>query len=119
MGKNNQNKNESYNSTLCQLAPKHRYNSKDSVEIATWISVAVFNDGAKALLMILVGLGLRVGQISMNFCQKTDDRRKIQSNRRSTDSSKDGRIEAKKRREDDQQRFEEEEGLLYGAGIAD
>lgn len=119
LGRNNQNNNESYNSCLWQLAPKHLYCGKSVLEIASWISACVFNEGSVTLLMILKALGVRVGRLSMQYCNQTDHFRKKQSARRSTECSKAGRIDKKKK---DQAKFDEQEeaeGPLYGPGIAD
>lgn len=119
LGLNNQNNNESYNSCLWQLAPKHLYCGKNTLQIAAWISASVYNEGSMTLLMMLKAMGVRVGPLALNYCTNANKARKIQCSRRSSEASKEGRI---KKKQEDQAKFaeiEEEEGLLYAAGIAD
>lgn len=93
LGKNNQNNNECYNSCLWQLAPKHAFVGKETLEIAAWISISVFNDGAITLINILKTMNVKIGAYSVDHCQKTDKQRMKQSARRSSESSKQGKID--------------------------
>lgn len=117
LGKNNQNNNECYNSCLWQLAPKHSYVGKEVLELAAWISASLFNDGASTLPLMLKCMNVKVGDIALRHCERIDKNRLDQSKRRSTQGSKQGRIDKKKRDQELQKHLEEVEGLLYGPGI--
>lgn len=69
--------------------------------------------------MLMNELKLVVGSQSFNFAGNMDEQRVKRQNRRSSLETKEAR---KARQEEMQARndaFEEEQGLLYGAGIAD
>lgn len=117
LGKNNQNNNECFNSCLWQLAPKHMYVGKNILEVASWITSCVFNDGLKSLLLILKCMNVRVGDIAVQLCNRVDKNRLQQSTRKSSEGTKQGRIQKKKDDQELQNQISEVEGILYGPGI--
>lgn len=118
-GGNTQNSNECVNSCIWKLAPKHLHCGAQTVEIATYIGVSLFNEGCTALLKIMDLLGIAVGFEACNFARMSDEKRiaaaelDISAGARAAASYK----KAKQAQQKDQ--FEAEEGLLYFPGIAE
>lgn len=67
LGGHTQNANESFNSTVWRLAPKHLHAGLKIVEIAAFLATALFNEGNSALLMLMNELELVVSSQSFNF----------------------------------------------------
>lgn len=119
LGGNTQNNNESFNTTVWTMAPKHIFHGKQVVEIACKTAACIFNEGNKSLLKILDVMNVRIGPIAKSYANKSDKTRISTANRRSSQSSKESRSARKKARLAENEEFEQEEGEMYGAGIAD
>lgn len=119
LGRNTQNNNKSFNNCLWQLAPKHMFCGKNTIEIAAWISACLFNEGYKPLLSILDIMGVSVGEQAVRYAENRNRLRVKQAERRSSNDSKEARTQRKKNKAEQELTFQELEGLLYGAGIAD
>ena len=111
-----QNQNEAINAMIWQRATKETHSSLPTVELATFLALCHFNDGAKAITCVLKELGIEPGSHCRNGCAKLDHRRLSHSERK-------GSAEAKKRRKDLRnwkkgysERLEAREGPSYGAG---
>jgi hypothetical protein len=61
LGGMTQNNNESFNAVLWKLAPKSGFNGTKTVETASHIAAAMFNDGKQAILHIMREMELEVG----------------------------------------------------------
>jgi len=63
-----QNANESFNSTIWRLAPKHLHCGRKIIEIAAYIAAGIFNEGYMYVLKLMYDLqiviGTRVGSVS-------------------------------------------------------
>lgn len=118
-GGNTQNNNESYNGLLWHFAPKHLHNGAKTVQLANSLAVPIFNDGYKSILKMLRVMGMTVGPYAYAYATNRDKQRIYQANRRSTDATKEARSARRKAASAQQALFEEEEGELYGPGIAD
>ncbi|KAH0554339.1 hypothetical protein KQX54_009641 [Cotesia glomerata] len=68
---------------------------------------------------IMNELGLIVGNNSFNHAQQSDSQRVTRQNRRSSLDSKEARKARKEKLQAQNEAYEAEEGLQYGAGIAD
>lgn len=119
LGGHTQNANESFNSTVWRLAPKHLHAGLKIVEVAAFLAAALFNEGNSALLMVMNELQLVVGAQSFNFAENMDNQRVTRQNRRSSLETKEARIARQEEMQARNDAYEQEEGLLYGAGIAD
>lgn len=119
LGKNTQNNNESFNSTVWGLVPKHLFSGKKIVELSTWIACCVFNEGSKTILKLMEMMGLEIGPHAYNYCHERDAERIRVAERRSSEKSKEARVARKKAAAEQEALFEEAYGLLYGAGMAD
>ncbi|TGZ51183.1 Uncharacterized protein DBV15_11040, partial [Temnothorax longispinosus] len=83
LGGHTQNANESFNSTIWRLAPKHVHSGVKIIEISAYIAAGVFNEGYTSILRIMNTLGIIVGTQSKAFAEKTDEARKTRQNRMS------------------------------------
>ncbi|GFX33519.1 uncharacterized protein TNCV_1931861 [Trichonephila clavipes] len=48
-----QNANESFNSTIWRLSPKHLHSGVKIVELSSYLAVGLFNEGNSSLLMVM------------------------------------------------------------------
>lgn len=119
IGSNTQNNNESFNACVWHLAPKHLFAGKKIVDIATYISACIFNEGFASLLKIMETMGITIGPQAEQLARNRDERRVSSANRRSTDNSKEARTARQNERSEQIEEYERSEGILYGAGIAD
>ncbi|KYQ46869.1 hypothetical protein ALC60_14160 [Trachymyrmex zeteki] len=131
-----QNANESFNSTIWRLAPKHLHCGSKIIEIAAYLVAGIFNDGYSFILKVMNDLELQIGKECQFFANDYDAHRVQRQNRRSLSSSKEARTARKGKKTaemDDYLEIEdptnfvvhclddylEIEGLLYGPGIAE
>ena len=119
LGSNTQNNNESFNSCVWQLAPKHIFCGRKVLEIAVWIAASTFNEGFASILKMMEVMGVQIGSGAATFARMQDDLRVRIANRRSSEESKEARTDRRSARSEENDAFEEAEGILYGAGIAD
>ena len=101
------------------MVPKHLFNGKQVVEIASKIAACTFNEGYNPVLKIMEEMGLKIGSSSANYIDNHDFTRVQHANRDSLDTSKEVRMERKTARLAENESFEQAEGTSYGAGIAD
>lgn len=119
LGRNTQNCNESYNNLIWKIAPKSKFAGREVVEIASWIAACSFNEGSKLYLAIMDQIGIKIGETAMAWSEQIDEVRVSQAERRSTEQSKEGRIQKKKALADRLQLLTEVEDLQYSLGMAD
>lgn len=119
LGGNTQNNNESFNNCVWSMAPKHIFCGKKIVEIACQTAACIFNEGFHPVLKILEVMGVKIGPIAAQFAADCDRTRIRVANRRSTDASKEARTKRRQAILDENEHYEEDEGIMYGAGIAD
>ncbi|KZC06783.1 PREDICTED: uncharacterized protein LOC107195087 [Dufourea novaeangliae] len=117
VGGHTQNANESFNSTVWRLAPKHLNYGINIIEIATFIAASIFNEGYCAILKMMNILEIKIGHECKYFPDKYNAARVHRQERLSRSSSKEARS-ARREEQLEQQQFLEE-GLLYGPVIAD
>lgn len=119
LGGNTQNNNESFNNCVWSKAPKHIFCGKKIVEIACQTAACIFNEGFHPVLKILEVMGVKIGPIAAQFAADCNRTRIRVANRRSTDASKEARTKRRQAILDENVHYEEDEGIMYGAGIAD
>ncbi|EGI59637.1 hypothetical protein G5I_12204 [Acromyrmex echinatior] len=100
----NQNSNESFNSTVWAMAPKTMNSGKIIIDIATNIASCH---------------GMKIGPKSHELCMDLDEKRIQKAERSLSEGAKQARIDLKTIRKAKQEQEIDEEGQLYGAGIAD
>ncbi|XP_074094076.1 uncharacterized protein LOC141524235 [Cotesia typhae] len=118
-GNNTQNNNESYNGLLWHFSPKHLHNGFKTIELSNNFATAIFNDGYSSILKIFNVMEVIVGPAARDFAALKNDTRIRIADYRQRASSKEGRSSRRKASSAEQALFEEEEGVLYGPGIAD
>ncbi|XP_071577515.1 uncharacterized protein [Temnothorax nylanderi] len=114
-----QNANESFNATVWRLAPKHLNCGSKIIEIAAYLAGGMFNDGYMFVLRVMNDLQLEIGPECNKFADTYDKDRVKRQNRRSQNATKEARTARKEENAAQLDVFLEEEGLLYGPGIAD
>ena len=119
LGGHTQNNNGSYNHCVWNIVPKHLFNGKQVVQIASKIAACIFNKGYNLVLKIMEEMGLKIGSSSANYIDNHDFRRVQHANRHNFDTSKEVRMGRKKARLAENESFERAEGSSYGTGIAD
>lgn len=119
LGGHTQNANESFNSTIWRLAPKHLNCGLKTIEIAAFIAAGIFNEGYNAILQIMDRLEIVIGQQCKMFTEHYDAQRLQRQKRRSQSRSKEARTARREEKTTLHEFFEEAEGLVYGPGIAD
>uniref|UniRef100_A0A6P7GQQ4 Uncharacterized protein LOC114345625 n=1 Tax=Diabrotica virgifera virgifera TaxID=50390 RepID=A0A6P7GQQ4_DIAVI len=119
LGAETQNNNESLNSLIWTFAPKHLHSGAKIVEIATFIAVIIFNECFESILKTMEVLGLSIGLNAQAYVHQRDSSRIDRSERRLSDFAKEARVLKREHKTALQDFFEEEEGVLYGPGIAD
>lgn len=73
LGGHTQNSNESFNSTVWRLAPKHLNSSLKIVEIASYIAICIFNEDYSSILRIMNQLNIKMGIQAQNFANRYDE----------------------------------------------
>ncbi|KAL1512702.1 hypothetical protein ABEB36_002249 [Hypothenemus hampei] len=119
LGAETQNNNESLNSLIWTFAPKHIHAGPQTVEIANYIAVCIFNEGFLPILQIFSTMGIKIGHNAFVFAQQRDNTRIDRSERRVSYASMEARTARRSERASENSQFEVEEGTLYEAGIAD
>ncbi|KYQ49219.1 hypothetical protein ALC60_11725 [Trachymyrmex zeteki] len=119
LGGHTQNANESFNAIVWRLAPKHLNCGKKIIEIAAFLAAGMFNEGFSFVLQTMQHLNIVIEKQSKGFADNDDKRRIEQQERRSLDATKEAPTFRQQEKTAQLEQFEEEEGLLYGPGIAD
>ncbi|CAB3224577.1 unnamed protein product [Arctia plantaginis] len=84
-----QNANETFNSTVWRIAPKHLNSGIKIVEIAAYIAGGMFNEGYSAVLKTMQLLDLIIRQQCNNFVKGADKERVTRQNRHDSFSSEE------------------------------
>lgn len=119
LGSETQNCNESFNSVLWAFNPKHIHAGAKTVEVASFIATCIFNEGFLTILKIMALMGITIGNTAYEYALCRNDERLSRAECKAKASSKAGRIARRAENAANLSFFEEEEGGLYGAGIAD
>jgi len=75
LGGHTQNANESFNSTVWRLAPKHMHSGLKIIEIAAYLAAGTFNEGNASILRVMNILGLIIGKQTKIYADNADKRR--------------------------------------------
>lgn len=118
LGGHTQNSNESLNSTIWRLAPKHLNSGIKIIEIGSFIAASVFNEGYSSILKMMTLLNINIGQQCKMFADNYDACRVTRQEHRTLSSIKEARTARRLQRQQQHEFNEEAEGLLYGPGIA-
>ena len=113
-----QNQNESFNATIWNRIPKHRFVKLQTFEIGTYDAVAHFNIGNSATLRIYDAVGLERGFWTLKGCADDDEYRKSNSRRQSSNTMKINRRKSRGLKKMKSVKNRKKEGKVYGAGMA-
>ncbi|XP_032681250.1 uncharacterized protein LOC116848839 [Odontomachus brunneus] len=119
LGSFTQHNNESLNSLIWTIVPKHLHCGKKTVEVATFLAVCLFNEGFHTILKIMDVMGLQIGQNAKFLADNRDNERVKCLEQRTSYESKEARIAKRQKKAGQHEFFEVEESLLYGPGITD
>lgn len=119
VGKNTQNNNECFNGCLWMIVPKHIFVGHETIEIATQIALAVFNEGRITILKMMEIMGCTIGRLAYAYAQKTDEERIARAEKAAQAATKEGRSLAKEAKREQEQSYIDQGLMLYGPGIAD
>eukprot|EP00112_Aurelia_sp_Birch-Aquarium-sp1_P014509 Seg314.3 transcript_id=Seg314.3/GoldUCD/mRNA.D3Y31 product="hypothetical protein" protein_id=Seg314.3/GoldUCD/D3Y31 len=111
-----QNQNEAFNALIWQRAPKETHASLPTVEIATYLAIGIFNDGANTIMDVLEKLGLEPGLHCKAACEKIDRKRLFFAKVKSTEKAKARRRAIRNRKKGFSDALEDTEGLQYKSG---
>lgn len=89
------------------------------MELTAYLAAEMFNEGHSAILMVMNLLQIKIGQQCKIFADNANERRVRRQNNRYSFSSKEARTARRLENMNTNELYEEEEGILYGAGIAD
>lgn len=111
-----QNRNEALNALIWQRATKETHSGLPVVELATFLAVSHFNDGASSLINILQGLGIAPGVHCVAACSKLDYNRIRHSSRKRSEAAKKRRKQLRNWKKGYTETLEAREGPSYEAG---
>jgi len=101
------------------MVPKHLNSGRKIIEIATNLAAGVFNEGYSAILITMQMLNMNIGQQCKMFADNSDAQRIARAEECQEKSSKESRTARRFEQIKNNEFYEQEEGTLYGAGIAD
>ncbi|KAJ8932700.1 hypothetical protein NQ318_021219 [Aromia moschata] len=108
-----QNSNVSFNPTVWALAPKSIQCGKTILDIATHISIGIYNDVFSSIMQIVDIAGMKIGRNTYNMCCKIDAKCINKAEKFLSDVVKEARIDAKSLRKERQEEDENLEGQFY------
>ena len=111
-----QNQNEAINGLIWQRATKETHSSLPTVELATFLAVAHFNDGSSVLNDVLKELDIIPGRHCKKACAKLESDRIRHSRRKSGEPARKRRKQLRNWRKGYSDRLEANEGPSYEAG---
>lgn len=111
-----QNQNEAINALIWQHAAKETHSGLVVVELAVFLAVSHFNDGAVSIISVLQELGIYPGQHCITASQKLDHNRLRHSRRKSSERAKSRRKQLRNLKKGYIDSLEAREGQQYEAG---
>lgn len=100
------------------MAPKAKFSGNVVVETASLAAVCLFNEGHNTVMTILKELGITVGEQCAAECSWRDAKRVQHAGKKKAAATKEHRIELRRARLAANEAAVQEEGFLYGPGIA-
>lgn len=117
LGANTQNNNESFNSCVWNIAPKHKFVGKVTLEIAALSAACIFNEGYLPILKVMDTMGIKIGSQAREYVDKMNDKRVDRAELEATEASKEYRTHARSTRILENDINEQKEGVVYEAGM--
>ena len=122
LGANTQNNNESYNSCVWNIVPKHKFVAKQIFETAAYSAACIFNEGFFPILkamQVMQAMQVRIGPQAKLYAEKVNNLRIERAELQASEASKEHRTALRNARILQNDYYEEEEGIVYGVGIAE
>lgn len=119
LGGYTQNSNESCNQSIWKIMPKNLPASATTVGIAAYVAACEFNEGTRGLLAILNCFGVKCGRNSHAYARRADAERIEICERRTSENTREARMQRRQQQIASAETANEEEGILYGPGIDD
>ena len=111
-----QNQNESFNALVWQRATKETHSSLPTVELATYLAIGHFNDGAKTISSILEELQIDSGVHCRKAWKSLDKARIYHGSYCSSEKAKRRRRAIRNKKKGYSDNLEDAEGPQYEAG---
>ena len=112
-----QNNNECLNSVVWKRCPKDIFVGFHTLQMGVCSAIIGFNDGISGVLDVMINYGLTLGSYCEIFCDRKDNKRVKDMNRKSTDNVKHERKKRRAIRKGFGDKDIEKEGDVYGLGI--
>ncbi|GFQ73886.1 hypothetical protein TNCT_669341 [Trichonephila clavata] len=90
---------------------KNSMNTENACEIATYLSVIIFNEGFEGVLKVMMTIELPIGREAHTYEQKRDETRISRSELRTSDAEKQKRIDTRAEQSALKEFQDEEEGV--------
>ena len=111
------NSNEMYHHVLWNLAPKEQYNSAQEIELATNLSLCMFNSGFLwTYAELMTKCNLEVTPETKSIFRKIDYNRMLMSDYRSKETTKEHRKKTRTKKNKLADGFVRSEGVHYSSG---
>lgn len=117
LGANTQNNNESYNSCVWSIAPKHKFVAKQTLEIAAHCAACVFNEGLLPILKIMEVMGVKIGTKARQYVEIVNEKRTDRAELEATEASKEHRTFMRNAKVLENDVYKREEGVVYEDGM--
>ena len=117
LGANTQNNNESYNSCVWNIPPKHKFVGKQTLEIAALSAACIFNEGLLPILKVMEVMGVKIGPQARQFADKANDKRVERAELETTEASKENRTATINAKILENDAYGDQEGVVYEAGM--
>ena len=111
-GSNTRNNNESFNSCVWAMAPKHTYCGKKIVVIAAYTAACTFNEGFSTVLKIMSVMGVTIGSEAQKYAEKVNATRVRKAKRVTSQASKESTPARRNARILENDAYEEAEGVI-------
>ena len=112
-----QNNNECLNSVVWKRCPKEIFVGFHTLQMGVCSAIIGFNDGISGVLDVMINYGLSPGSYCEIFCDRKDNKRVKDMNRKSTDKVMYERKKRRAIRKGFGDKDIEKEGVVYGPGI--
>eukprot|EP00112_Aurelia_sp_Birch-Aquarium-sp1_P011438 Seg2406.1 transcript_id=Seg2406.1/GoldUCD/mRNA.D3Y31 product="hypothetical protein" protein_id=Seg2406.1/GoldUCD/D3Y31 len=111
-----QNQNEAFNALIWQRATKQTHSSLPTVQLAVYLAVGHYNDGANMLIQTIKELGIMPGAHCEAAARKLDKERIYYSDKKNMDQAKKRRRAIRHKKKGYAEELEEREGPQYESG---
>ena len=112
-----QNSNKAINSVIWKRCPKDVFVGRQTLELGVSSAVISYNDGASGLLNVFHLIKIKPGFFCEQYCMQRDQNCVEKMEQKSLDCNKQRRKKLRAIRKGFADKDEEQEGVVYGAGL--